>query len=532
MTQQLETEPVPAESSRTQPRPPVATTPFWQLGVLGALFLWLYWPTIRHLIGQWWNDPNFSHGFFVPLFSAYVIWQERDRLAKVAIRPSWSGLPVLLMGLSILVLGRFGAEMFLERSSMLLVAAGVVILLAGWNLFRAVLFPWTFLLLMIPIPTIVLNQVTFPLQLLASQVAATVLPVLGVPVLREGNVINLAAMPLEVAEACSGIRSLMSLVTLAIIYGYLLEKRIWVRWVLALAAVPITVIANDVRIIGTGLLVQYWDPQAAEGYFHSSWGLITFVISLFMFYALHGLIRFVFPEKDNGRRPVPPSSSSAMHPFNDIGNSFARFIWTALPITIAAVALQARAGSEVFPPRLELKQFPVQLGTWTGTDVPIPQDELDILRASDIIRRNYTNPEKTPWIDLLIPYYRSQRAGEAPHSPQHCLPGSGWTPIENQHIMLAVPGHQPFPVNRYLITKGDARELVLYWFWAHDRGVASEYWAKYYLVKDAIKMNRSDGALVRVTTPMYRGETTDAAQERLRPFIEQVVPQLDNYIPR
>ncbi len=199
-----------------------------------------------------------------------------------------------------LIVGRLGAEIFLDRSSMLLVLAGVVILFLGWDLFRAVLFPWAFLLLMIPIPAIVLNQITFPLQLLASRVAAAILPVLGVPVLREGNVMNLAAMPLEVAVACSGIRSLMSLVTLAIIYGYLLEKRLWVRWFLALAAIPITVAANDVRIVGTGLLVQYWNPEAAEGYFHASWGLIIFVISLLMLYGLHALIRFLFPEKDGG----------------------------------------------------------------------------------------------------------------------------------------------------------------------------------------------------------------------------------------
>jgi EpsI family protein len=157
---------------------------------------------------------------------------------------------------------------------------------------------------------------------------------------------------------------------------------------------------------------------------------------------------------------------------------------------------------------------------------------MDVLRPSDLIERIYSNPEKTEEIDLLIPFYRSQRAGEAPHSPQHCLPGSGWSPVENRHTMLTVPGHQPFPANRYLIEKGDARRLVLYWFWAHDRGVASEYWAKYYLVRDAIKMNRSDGALVRVTTSMNPGETADAAQQRMLPFIGEVVPQLNTYIPR
>ena len=271
--------------------------PLWQVGVLAALCVWLYWSTLLHLVGQWWSDPNFSHGFFVPLFSAFVIWQERDRLARIRPTPSWTGAIVLLAGLGLLVVGRLGAELFLDRSSLLVVIAGVIILFLGWNLFRALLFPWAFLLLMIPIPTILFNQITFPLQLLASKAAAAVLPLMGVPILREGNVINLPSMALEVAEACSGIRSLMSLVTLAIMYGYLMEKRLWVRWLLAIASIPIAVAANSFRIIGTGLLVQYWDADKAEGYFHASWGWIIFVISLVLLYAVHGLVRFFFAEE-------------------------------------------------------------------------------------------------------------------------------------------------------------------------------------------------------------------------------------------
>ncbi len=290
----------PLQTESVSPRPAsavVRTIPLWEWAVLGILILWLYSTTLMHLIGQWRTDPNFSHGFFVPLFSAFVIWQERDRLAGISRQPSWSGLMALVTGLAVLVVGRLGAELFLDRASLLLVLAGVIILFLGSNFFRAVLFPWAFLLLMIPIPTIVFNEITFPLQLLASRVAATVLPILGVPVLRQGNVINLPAMPLEVAEACSGIRSLLSLLTLAVIYGYLTEKRLWVRWVLAIASVPITVLANDVRIVGTGLLVQYWDPEAAQGYFHASWGFIIFIISLLMLYGLHAVIRLLCPEE-------------------------------------------------------------------------------------------------------------------------------------------------------------------------------------------------------------------------------------------
>jgi exosortase D (VPLPA-CTERM-specific) len=524
------TKPAQTESSNAPASTLLRTIPLWQPVVLALISLWLYWPTLVHLLGQWWHDPNFSHGFFVPLFSAFVIWQERDRLARILTRPSWSGLLVLCAGLGILIVGRLGAELFLDRSSMLLLLAGIVILFVGWNLFRAVIFPWAFLLMMIPIPTIVLNRITFPLQLLASQVAATVLPALGVPVLREGNVIILAAMPLEVAEACSGIRSLMSLVTLAIIYGYLLEKRLWVRWLLALSAVPITVMANDVRIVGTGLLVQYWGSDAAEGYFHSSWGLLIFVISLGLLYALHGLIRVLFPEKRAATRESSASPPTTVFP--DTKTRAAAFVLTIVLIAVTGVLLHARAGSEVFPARLELKNFPARLGDWTGNDVAIEKSVLDILRPSDYLLRVYENAQRDNYIDLFIPFYRSQRAGEAPHSPQNCLPGSGWSPVENRHIMLSVSGYDSFPANRYLITKGDSRQLVLYWFWAHHRGIASEYWAKYYLVRDAIKMNRSDGALVRVTTPIAPGETVDSAQQRLLPFVAEVVPLLDSYIPR
>jgi exosortase D (VPLPA-CTERM-specific) len=544
-TVQVQTKPVQIEQRQTKhaqtessKAPATAATPLpiplWQAGVLAVLALWLYRSTLFHLVGQWWHDPNFSHGFFVPLFSAFVIWQERSRLARIVPRPSWSitswsGAGVLLLGLAALVVGRLGAELFLDRASMLLVMAGVVILFAGWNLFRAVFFPWAFLLLMIPIPAIVLNQITFPLQLLASQVAATVLPLLGVPVLREGNVIYLAGMALEVAEACSGIRSLMSLLTLAIIYGYLMEKRLWVRWVLALAAVPITVAANDVRIIGTGLLVQYWDPAAAEGYFHASWGLLTFVVSLVMFYALHKLIRLAFPDKAS---TFPSSAPAAAAVSPNVSGRAASFVPAVLLIGAAAVFLQIHSGKEIIPARPALKQFPEQLGDWTGTDIPIDDDSLEKLRPTDYLLRIYQNPQAPASIDLFIPYYQSQRAGDTFHSPQNCLPGSGWTPIENQRVSLTIPGHAPFPANRYLIAKEGSRQLVLYWFWAHDRGIASEWWAKYYLVRDSIAMNRSDGALVRVTTPMYPGESAESAQQRVLPFINQVGPLLNTYIPR
>lgn len=265
---------------------------------MALLVGWLYFPILGRLIQQWWTDPNFSHGFFVPAFSLFVLWQDRETLLALPRRPSTWGLVITAAALIVLVVGSLGAELFLSRVSFLLVIAGLIVFFLGWRFFRALLFPWAFLLLMIPIPAILFNQITFPLQILASKVAATVLPMLGVPVLREGNVINLPAMPLEVAQACSGIRSLLSLGTLAVIYGYLMESRNWVRVVLALASIPIAVVANSFRIVGTGLLVQYWDPDKAEGFFHAFSGWLIFLVSLGLLFLLHRLLMMIWPPQE------------------------------------------------------------------------------------------------------------------------------------------------------------------------------------------------------------------------------------------
>jgi exosortase len=243
------------------------------------------------LLVAWSSDANFSYAFFVPACSLFILWRDRVRLAQQPRVPSSWGLLIVAFALFVLGVGVLGAELFLSRISLLLLIAGLVISLHGWQLFRAILFPWAFLILMVPIPALVFSQITLPLQMLASKVAAILLPLAGVPVLREGNVIHLSSMRLEVAEACSGIRSLLSLTTLAIIYGYLVETRMWVRVLLAVASIPIAVAANSLRIVGTGLLVQYWDPDKAQGFFHTFSGWLVFVVSLAMLFLLHRLLR-------------------------------------------------------------------------------------------------------------------------------------------------------------------------------------------------------------------------------------------------
>jgi exosortase len=291
-----------AVGPETPPEAPISRSGWWQGAILAALVGFLYYHIAGRLVYDWWNDPNFSHGFLIPLFSAFLVWQQRKQLARLRPNPSWFGLAVIAGSLMILIVGVLGAELFLSRSSLVFLLAGLVVYFLGWSYFRATIFPWAFLFLMIPIPAIIFNQIAFPLQLLASRLASALLELMGVPVLREGNVIQLPAMLLEVAEACSGIRSLMSLVALAVIYGYFLEPKLLRRVLLALAAIPVAVIANSLRVVGTGLLVHWWDPEKAEGFFHTFSGWVIFVLSLGMLFALHGAMGLVERYR-TGRKP-------------------------------------------------------------------------------------------------------------------------------------------------------------------------------------------------------------------------------------
>ena len=204
---------------------------------------------------------------------------------------------------------------------------------------------------------------------------------------------------------------------------------------------------------------------------------------------------------------------------------------TAL-LAATGLYLQARHGKEVVPRSPEAASFPSQVGSWTGQDEPIAPEILNVLGPGDFLSRIYTTPAAgVPYVDFFIGYFPSQSTGDTIHSPKNCLPGSGWTPMETSYLQVPLPGRPPLRVNRYVIAQGSARDLVLYWYQAHGRTPPSEYWARLYLVADAIRMNRTDGALVRIITPIAQGETTGHAQERAIGFAQQVVPAIDNYIP-
>jgi exosortase len=265
--------------------------------IVAILLCALYYRVAVKLVYDWYTLPDYSHGFLVPLFAVFLVWDKRKVLSTTPIRQTWSGIALVVFGLAVLILGVYGVELFTARISFILLLTGLIWTFFGWAMVRTLQFPLLVLVLAIPFPAIVFNQITFPLQLFASRIASEILPLLGVPVLLDGNVIRLPVMPLEVAEACSGIRSLMSLFTLAVFYGYFLERTTARRVILALASIPIAVTANVFRIVGTGLCVQYWDPEKALGFFHEFSGWVMFVISLACLYLVHRAMRLISPVK-------------------------------------------------------------------------------------------------------------------------------------------------------------------------------------------------------------------------------------------
>jgi exosortase len=252
----------------------------------------LYWPILPSLVSDWWEDPNYSHGFLVPCFSGFLIWQQREALRKLPLEGSWLGLLVLLTGLGALMLGDIGAEDFLSRSSLIIIIAGLVLFHLGTKVFQLLMFPLGFLFFMVPLPAILFNAVAFPLQTLAAQNAERGLDLLGVPVFRDGNVIHLSDITLGVTEACSGIRSLVSLLALATGWAYTTLPNGWSRLLLVAFAVPITIVANAGRVLVTGLVGQTFGQQYAQGFFHSCSGWVIFLVAFAGLLAVHSLLQW------------------------------------------------------------------------------------------------------------------------------------------------------------------------------------------------------------------------------------------------
>lgn len=266
----------------------------WRAGVIGLALLWLYGRVLGLLVQDWWIDDNYSHGFLIPFISGWIIWTNRDRLLTLREQPRHlAGGILMVVAVLLLLAGLIGSVFYVSRISFVIALTGLVLYFGGWQHFRLLAFPIWLFILAIPIPNTVFNQIAFPLQLIASDYATWAIRMFGIPALREGNIIELASMKLQVVEACSGIRSLMTLTTLSVTWAYFTERKWWRRIVIVIVVIPVAIIANAARVAGTGIMAHYWGPEAAEGFMHGFSGWLIFVVALLLILGVSQLLNVI-----------------------------------------------------------------------------------------------------------------------------------------------------------------------------------------------------------------------------------------------
>ena len=280
--------------------------PWIQLAFFTAALLALYAQTVYQMVHEWFTVEEMGHGIFVPFVAAYIAWQQRDDILAQPVKPSWWGVPFLLWGFLQLLLGHLGADFFVARTALFSSVIGLILLCCGFAVLRSVLFPLAICLFMIRLPLFIYSQITFPLQIFASTVAEKALQVLGIPVLRDGNVLELASQRLSVVEACSGIRSLISLAFLSLIYAYFFDRKAWMRWALVISAVPIAILANAVRVTLTGIVSEV-KKEFAEGAYHTFEGWVIFMVALVILVITHQLINKIYNISHARKSTVPVS---------------------------------------------------------------------------------------------------------------------------------------------------------------------------------------------------------------------------------
>jgi exosortase len=279
----------PATDAGPQSTPVERRLPWMTIGWFGLLLAVCYAPVLARLIKQWQTDEDMGHGFFVPILAGYIAWQKRDQLIALIPQPSWWGLGLVVYAGIQLAIATLGAELFLQRTAFVVAVIGCVWFLGGKPFLKALSFPLFLLFFMVPLPAIIYNHITFPLQLLASRMAEMLLNLVGIPAFREGNILELPGQRLQVVEACSGIRSLLTLTFLSLVYGYFFEERSWMRAVLFISTVPVALIANAGRVTLTGVLGEI-RPELAQGFFHSVEGWVVFMIALVLLVCIHQLL--------------------------------------------------------------------------------------------------------------------------------------------------------------------------------------------------------------------------------------------------
>jgi exosortase D (VPLPA-CTERM-specific) len=499
----------------------LSAVPFWD----GLIDMWNVWLTY----------PEYSHSLLIPPIAAFLIWQQKDRLELESFTGSWWGVSLVGLGGALLMLGQLGTIFIVVEYAYLLTLFGLALALTGSKAFRLIAVPLFVLFFMIPLPSFVFTNLSSKLQLISSELGASFIRLCGISVYLEGNVIDLGGYKLQVAEACDGLRYLFPLLTLGFLMAYFYKGALWKRWLLFLSSIPITVFMNSFRIGTIGVMVEHWGIGAAEGFLHEFQGWIVFMASAALMLGEIAVLNLIGHENGTWRQLFgvefpAPSPQGLPRERRAIPRSFVAAC--GVLAVFAAISIALPRPAEIIPSRTAFIEFPTALGRWTGHRDSLDGVYLDALKLDDYLLADYADGQG-PAVNLYMVYYNSQRKGEAVHSPRACLPGGGWrlSDFDQRTFADIKINSQPLRVNRTLMTLGDKRELVYYWFEQRGRVLTNEVVVKWYLFWDALTRHRTDGALVRLITDVPASGSVADGDRRLVDVAARIAPSLNRYIP-
>lgn len=508
--------------------------PVYLLVILAAAFVFAFFNGIENLFRRWGEQQELSHGYFLPLIAGWMIWARRDALRGSLGRPVALGLAGIAVSAVILMLSEITVTslMIFQHLAMVMLFSSIALALGGWNIFWLTLIPVAYTLFMVPPPYWVITVLSQQFQLWSSQLGVWMIGIFGIPVYLSGNIIDLGDYQLQVAEACSGLRYLFPFLSLGFLAAYLFKAPLWQRALVFLSTIPITILMNSFRIAVTGVLVDRYGSSHAEGMIHFFEGWVVFLLCMLMLFAVIAVLaRFsgtkdvtsllAFPDIE-ARPPSSPWRSEL----------FTRYAALSIVILAAAGSFVHFGTSNILkvPDRDDLDRLPYEFVGWKSDDQEVDKQTLEVLGADDYIITNMVSPQGE-YFNLYIAYLNMQRHGHSWHSPRQCIPGGGWQIVTHDIIPTATAEGENFHVNRIIIENRGVRQLVYYWYDQRGRKIANEFVMKILLIFDAVRLQRTDGAMIRIMTPIAREESAADADERLLRYMRELDPKLSPYIP-
>jgi exosortase D (VPLPA-CTERM-specific) len=489
-----------------------------------------YFGGLTDLVTRWNKQEEYGHGYFIPLISIWFLWSRKGALIASIGKCSWVGPALIVIATVGLLLGELSAIYVLIQFGFLLTIVGLILSYGGKSLLKVSWLPIAFLLFAIPLPYFVGAQLSWRLQIISSELGVNILRLLGNSVFLEGNVIDLGVYKLQVVEACSGLRYLYPLLSISFLMAYMYKAALWKRVLMFLSAIPITIVMNSVRIAMVGILVNQWGNSMADGFLHYFEGWIVFMLCLLILVA-EILLLEKLGQKRSFWQAVDIPVVQAAAPIGRESSPSKPLLLSIAIILASLLAVTVLGGrKEIAPARQQFITFPSKINGWIAKEESMDKAVETFLGVDDYLLANYKEPLKGK-VNFYVAYYASQRKGVSPHSPQVCMPGGGWVISSLSRIALQVANKKDFYVNRTVINKDNHRQVVYYWFEQRGRHIANEYYMKWYLLKDAVLRNRTDGALVRVTTYLRPNEDESAADTRIQSFLHDSLSLLDGYVP-